>query len=267
MQNQLNKLTDLSVTSLNNTSIQNSKNILNSYGKKCFSQNDEDGITLEILRRLNMLDVSGNYLELGVGNGLENNSLILAALGWNGVWIGNEELCFDPLAVNNFSYINGWVTAETVVEMINNGLVIAKIPKIDVVSVDLDGNDIYIAEKIISTYSEIKVCIVEYNSKFPPPIKFQIGYDPKFAWSGDDYFGASLSSYVEMFNNYGYTLVACNSFTGSNAFFVKNNFMHLFNDIPRNINDIYIGPQYNLPPSTMIFQQSPNTIKRIFKLI
>ena len=30
------------------------KNPLNSFGKKCFSQTDEDGITLEIVRRLGL---------------------------------------------------------------------------------------------------------------------------------------------------------------------------------------------------------------------
>jgi len=55
-------------------------NPLNAFGKKCYSQTDEDGITLEILRRIDCLR-NGTYAEYGVGDGTENNTLVLAALG------------------------------------------------------------------------------------------------------------------------------------------------------------------------------------------
>src|SRR6516225_11835412 len=64
-------------------------NPLNRFGKKCFSQSDEDGITLEILRRIGVLE-SGVFAEFGVGDGTENNTLILAALGWKGFWVSGE---------------------------------------------------------------------------------------------------------------------------------------------------------------------------------
>ena len=48
-----------------------------------FSQSDEDGITIEILKRLKM--GKGFFLELGVGDGTENNSLLLLAMGWKGI--------------------------------------------------------------------------------------------------------------------------------------------------------------------------------------
>ena len=64
-------------------------NPLNRFGRKCFSQSNEDGITLEILRRIGRLG-PGAYTEFGVGNGAENNTLILAAMGWKGFWVGNE---------------------------------------------------------------------------------------------------------------------------------------------------------------------------------
>ena len=58
------------------------KNPLNRFGAKYFSQTDEDGITLEIIRRLGI--TAGTFAELGVGNGIENNTLILLASGWRG---------------------------------------------------------------------------------------------------------------------------------------------------------------------------------------
>ena len=52
---------------------------LSKYGKQVFSQSDEDGITLEIVQRL--FDRKGVVVEIGVGDGIENNSLVLLALG------------------------------------------------------------------------------------------------------------------------------------------------------------------------------------------
>jgi hypothetical protein len=59
--------------------VASAKNPLNKCGRKYFSQADEDGITLEILRRIDAR--SGTFAEIGVGNGLENNTLILLAAG------------------------------------------------------------------------------------------------------------------------------------------------------------------------------------------
>ena len=77
-----------------NLSKVNSKNSFNLYGKKNISQTDEDGITIEIIKRLNCLN-NGNFIEFGVGDGTENNTLILKALGWKGFWVGNQELIID----------------------------------------------------------------------------------------------------------------------------------------------------------------------------
>jgi hypothetical protein len=54
-------------------------------GYRVYSQMDENGIIREISRRIG----EGNriFLEIGAGNGLENNSLFLLIQGWRGVWI------------------------------------------------------------------------------------------------------------------------------------------------------------------------------------
>jgi hypothetical protein len=61
---------------------------LSKYGKQVFSQSDEDGITLEIVQRL--FDRKGVVVEIGMGDGIENNSLVLLARGLRAVWIGHE---------------------------------------------------------------------------------------------------------------------------------------------------------------------------------
>ena len=219
-------------------------NPLNKFGKKCFSQTDEDGITIEIVRRLNL--ETGIYAEFGVGNGLENNTLILAAMGWTGFWVGSEDLSFDYSKASKFAYIKDWITLENITNHAKTGLEKVKALNIDVISLDLDGNDIYFVEKLISSEISSKLFIVEYNAKFFPPAKFQIDYDPNHRWIGDDYFGAALINFVELFAKYGYKLICCNSHTGANAFFIRSEYEHLFEDVPSNILDIYTPPRYHL---------------------
>ena len=56
-----------------------------SHGYRVYSQADEDGIIREIFRRIG--EGNRTFLEIGAGNGLENNSLFLLMQGWRGAWI------------------------------------------------------------------------------------------------------------------------------------------------------------------------------------
>lgn len=242
--------------------INKSKNPLNKYGKKIFSQSDEDGITIEIIKRINSLD-EGIFVELGVGDGTENNTLILKALGWKGFWIGNEKLKIDYVNSKNFSYICSFVDLENVVDLLKKGSSLIGENLIDVISLDLDGNDYYFLEKIIENNFRPKLFIVEYNAKFPPPIKWKIEYEKDHKWKGDDYFGASLSTYNDFFEKNGYKLICCNAHTGANAYFIKKEFINLFQDVPDEIDDLYMKPRYLLN-NYLRFPISLKTINKFF---
>ena len=242
--------------------INKSKNPLNKYGKKIFSQSDEDGITIEIIKRINSLD-EGIFVELGVGDGTENNTLILKALGWKGFWIGNEKLKIDYVNSKNFSYICSFVDLENVVDLLKKGSSLIGENLIDVISLDLDGNDYYFLEKIIENNFRPKLFIVEYNAKFPPPIKWKIKYEKDHKWKGDDYFGASLSTYNDFFEKNGYKLICCNAHTGANAYFIKKEFINLFQDVPDEIDDLYMKPRYLLN-NYLRFPISLKTINKFF---
>ena len=220
------------------------RNPLNAFGRKCFSQTDEDGITLEIVRRLGLAE--GVYAEFGVGDGLENNTLILAALGWKGFWVGGEELAVRVLESPRFAYIRDWITRDNILAHAATGLSAVAAQDIDVLSLDLDGNDIHFAEALLQSGLHPKLFIVEYNAKFPPPVRFEIPYNPEHRWVGDDFFGASLTSFADLFARHGYTLVCCNAHTGSNAFFVRSDHAEHFADVPEAIADIYVSPRYHL---------------------
>lgn len=219
-------------------------NPLNRFGKRCFSQSDEDGITLEIIRRL-QLD-KGKFIEVGVGDGRENNTLLLAALGWRGVWVGGEALSFELPANSRLKFLNTWVNRENLLDIFSEGLQFLEGGPVDLLSLDLDGNDFYLIERLLQSGVRPKVFIVEYNAKFPPPVEFCIAYDPMHTWEGTDYFGASLTTFTKLFNQFDYTLVCCNSHSGANAFYVHNQFIGLFADVPTRIEDLYVEPNYFL---------------------
>jgi hypothetical protein len=214
------------------------------YGKKCFSQSDEDGITIEILNRLELS--RGKFVEFGVGNGMENNTLILLSLGWHGVWIGGEDLAFDVPEEGRLSFKKCWVTKANVMEFYQSCAQKKGVDDIDLISVDLDGNDYHVCHELLSHGVKPKVFIVEYNAKFPPPVEFIIDYNPNQTWRGDDYFGASLKSFDLLFRQYNYNLICCNAATGANAFFVQREYLEKFPEVPKTLEQIYVDPFYFL---------------------
>lgn len=201
-----------------------------------FSQNEEDEIILEIVRRLQL--ERGYFVEFGVGNGLENNSLVLLANKWRGVWFGGGRLSVKGYSPDQLRFEKVWISKNNVIELLQ------KVEQHqNLISVDLDGNDYHLVEELLANGANPDVFIVEYNAKFPPPIEFTIEYDSNHRWRGDDYFGASLQSFVNLFADFNYSLVCCN-ITGSNAFFVRDSYASLFSDVPQDIREIYNPPFY-----------------------
>ena len=238
-----------------------SLNPLLSNGAKYFSQNDEDGILVEILRRIEVTN-AGLFLEVGVGDGLENNTLILLAMGWSGAWIGGERLAFKA-AGTRLSFAQEWVTKENVATLARQALgrIEASLETVSVASVDVDGNDYHVADALLSSGLHPEVFIVEYNAKFPPCVEFVMDYKPEYVWYGGDYCGASLLSWSRLFERFGYFLAACN-LSGVNAFFVHERHQQAFDDVPRAIDDLFVeGTMFPLQRSG--YPTSARTIEQI----
>lgn len=221
---------------------------LSRFGKQVFSQSDEDGITLEIVRRV--CDRKGLVLEIGVGDGIENNSLVLLALGWRAIWVGNEDL---GLTVSDFkdtiSYTKSWVTRENIFATVSAGLenLSAETDEIDVLMIDLDGNDFHVLQALLLAGLSPKAMVLEYNSFLPPPIDWKMEYDAEHIWTPPSLnYGASLQALVNLLEGFGYFLVGCNAQTGNNAFFVKNEFSPQFLDVNRGVENLYVGRAQNV---------------------
>lgn len=191
-------------------------------GAKVYSQNDEDGILAEIFRRVGT--TNQRFVEVGVEAGLENNTLALLFQGWTGVWVEGHPPYVQQirrglprtLESGALQVVERYVNRENVDGLLAGALDVAEI---DLLSLDIDGNDLHVFEAIQCVRP--RVVVLEYNAKFPPPIEYCLSYDPDFLWEGDDCFGASLTTLEARMRPRGYRLVGCN-LTGSNAFFVRH---------------------------------------------
>jgi hypothetical protein len=192
------------------------------YGYKGYSQMDEDGIIDEIFRRIGV--ESRYFVEFGVGNGLENNTVSLLLDGWRGAWLEGSAQLAERIAASLQSSIaagqlrvrQAFVTAETIEALLAELGVPAEF---DLLSIDIDGNDYWVWRAI--TRHRPRVVSIEYNAAFGRSARCTIAYRSDAAWAGDTYMGASLGALEQLGREKGYSLVGCN-YAGTNAFFVRD---------------------------------------------
>lgn len=203
-----------------------------------FSQTDEDSIIQEIVNRVDKFQQNSGareFVELGVGDGTQNNTLALLINGWNGLWFGGQDIVVKFTTRLKFNKI--WITLESLREKVIPAIL--KIENLKLLSCDLDGNDYWIAKDLLAHNIRPDIWVQEYNSLFLPHIKWTIPYYDNHVYKYDGYYGASLGAFVELFESNGYFLVAC-SVNGANAFFVKEKFRDEFLDISSDTNQLYM---------------------------
>ncbi|MDP2709108.1 MAG: hypothetical protein Q8O93_03620 [bacterium] len=194
---------------------------LTRYERKVFSQGGEDGIIEEIFKRIGVTDKI--FMEFGIGDGTENNSLNLLANGWSGRWLEGNSASIDKINADygfllksgRLKVKNLFITAENIEQAFRE---MAMPKEFDLLSIDIDGND-YWVWRAIKNYSP-RAVVIEYNGNFGPETKWVMKYNPNHNWRGNSYFGASLKSLELLGAEKGYKLVGCN-FAGANAFFVR----------------------------------------------
>ena len=201
-------------------------------GFKVYSQVDEDGIIENIFDRLG--NIQKTFIELGCGNGSENNTHYLALKGWSGVWVdGSSEnigniLNFVPQDNRSIMVQQMFITRDNIAEAMRGWT--SKLGGIvGLLSLDIDGNDAAVLERILDV-NQPCVLVVEYNGKFPPPLKLSVAYNPTHGWEGDDYYGSSLQVFVDLLQG-RYQLVCC-GLSGANAYFVRSDLAAAFTTYP-----------------------------------
>ena len=188
------------------------------YSFQVNSQNMEDGIIREIFRRIGVMD--NIFLEIGVGDGLENNTAFLLTQGWTGYWIdGNDRFVGNVQKHGWDKYVK---PHQALVSRGNINTVLQQLnvpADFDFFSLDVDFNTYHVWEAM--TAYRPRVVAIEYNAALPADLDWKVNYAPNTVWNGTLNFGASLKAYERLGTRLGYKLIGCD-FHGNNAFFVRD---------------------------------------------
>jgi hypothetical protein len=196
---------------------------------RTFSQNGEDGILLFLFSVAGV--TNRTLLDLGSGNGLVSNSTnLLVHHGWNGLLIdgGDDNVdmareffrsCKDTASWPP-EVVKAWLDVESINEVVaNHGLK----GSIDLLSIDIDGVDYWIWEKLDQV--QPRVVVLEYLDILGPERAWSVPYRRDFVGEYDEmglcYGGASLPAFVKLGRRKGYRLVGCQLY-GYNAFFLRD---------------------------------------------
>lgn len=194
---------------------------LHRHEHQVYSQNGEDGVIAEIFRRIGTTD--RRFVEIGVGDGLENNTVYLLEQGWQGFWVDGDGSALakirktfrQPLGQGRLTLQQAMVTAESAPSILEQ----LKVPvEFDLFSLDIDRNT-YFVWRALKRYRP-RVVVIEYNSLYPPDVSWTVEYDPALVYNCTSYMGASLKAYETLGAELGYALVGC-ELSGINAFFVR----------------------------------------------
>ncbi len=201
---------------------------LRDIGWKSYSNFGEDGVLHYVFALVGT--TNKRAIELGCSNGLEGNvaNLIInqgfmplmidgdaRALSEGIAFFGNHERCrlVPP------KFVHAWITRDNVNSLFSdNGFA----GEIDLLSMDLDGNDYWIWQAI--EVVRPRVVIMECQDIWPADQAKTVPYSESFAHSaehGFDYCGASLAALAKLARAKGYRLIGAEE-TCINAVFMRN---------------------------------------------
>ena len=136
----------------------------------------------EIFKRIGV--TNRIFVEFGVGDGTENNTLYLLLSGWRGLWIDSNEINaasihrqFSPfLQTEQLTFVHGFVDRDTINDMIHKAGRSGEIETL--LSIDIDGNDYWVWDAI--SIIQPRAVVIEYNAVFRPPLVLVAEYNKDF---------------------------------------------------------------------------------------
>jgi len=198
-------------------------------GFRRYSQNTEDGILLFIFSLIGVTNKT--VLEICAGDGIECNAANLVINhGWNAfLFDGDAERqkagkLYYSRHPDTFTFpprfINAWITKENINQLItDNGLS----GEIDLLSLDLDGNDYWIWEAISCVNPRVVVAEIQciWGNDKAVVVPYTPDFTAKFIDGFGVYSGGSLPAFVQLAKKKGYRFVGLEKF-GFNAFFIRD---------------------------------------------
>lgn len=210
---------------------------LTPYELRVFSQNGEDGVINEIVRRAGA--PSRYFVEIGASSFEANCVLLADVFGWHGLFIDASERQYKRLR-SKYETAADVAVRKTLVtpDNVERILADARVPlQLDVLSIDIDGEDYYLWEAIES--HRPRVVVIEYNAALGSERQL---VQPRGRSVGTALYGASIRALESLAAAKGYLLVHT-ELTGNNAFFVRDDLPGEFpdpSDVPRRSPNFYL---------------------------
>lgn len=199
---------------------------LNDVGFKVHSQFEEDGLLLYIFSIIGT--TNKRVVEICAGDGIQCMAAnLILNHAWEGLlfdgdtnlvqrgnefYASNETTALSPPIIKQ-----AWITRENINQLIlDNGFQ----GEIDLLSLDIDGNDYYVMDAIDVVKPRVIIC--ETHNIIPSDLALTIPYKPDFDRLTDldlDYMGVSLLGMKQLLNEKGYRLIGSHSY-GFNAIFM-----------------------------------------------
>jgi hypothetical protein len=176
---------------------------------KKYSQCGEDVVLARIFAEIGT--GSGFLVDFGAGDGVSlSNTKMLMEVGWRG-------LLMDGDNQGNEQVKQEFITAENICSLFHKH----GVPQnFDLLSLDIDGNDLWILKAILDGEYRPRVFIVEMNPAIRNGANLTIKYNPTHKWANNDYYGASFEAWKVLGKEYGYTLIC--QIESLNMIFVKS---------------------------------------------
>lgn len=176
---------------------------------KEFSQAHEECYIHHILQ--NIKSKQRFILELGAWDGVH-----LSNTKWFIDYKGYSALLIDGNNHGNDKVRQHFITKENVLELLD---MYHCFKEFDLFCIDLDGNDLYIIEEVLSKYKP-SLIVAEFNPIFQHGESVTIQYNPDHIWGGDNFYGFSFEAGLIMADKFGYTCIFQND--NLNMYFVEN---------------------------------------------
>ena len=209
---------------------------------KIFSQNGEDGILDYLLYQLGIQ--KPKFLEIGVGDYSEcNTRFIFERCSSKGTIIDLLDNLEEKVKKNvllwkgELNIINKNINSENILKILNE---YDTLNQLDLFSLDIDGIDYWILEKMPQNFS--KIVVLEYNPSFGAELEITVPNIDNFNRTQYHYsnlcFGMSLKAAINLMDKKNFYFVGTNLFR-NNAFFVSKDFIKekFFKDLE--VNDLY----------------------------
>lgn len=196
---------------------------------RVYSQFGDDGIIQWLLNTLNIH--RGRFIEFGVGDYYESNThFLLIHDRFAGFVMDGSIKNIDAVKKSSIYWRYKLDARHAFIDRDNVQSLLAEsgFEKIELLHIDLDGNDYWILDSLDLSNLDPDILILEYNATFGNDRSISVPYDPKFdrmiAHYSGKYFGASLPAFNYLAQSKGYYFVGCNS-AGNNAYFLANRFL------------------------------------------